>query len=85
MPHSIEPVNESQRSIVAARIKPMFEDAARERMLAGVKPNPSANLQKGSEPLHAHEQAAKLLNVSPRSVESASRVLERRRNRRPDK
>lgn len=68
-------LNESQRAIVAARIKPMFEEAAKERMLAGKKVNPSANLRGGTEVHKAAEDAAKLLNVSPRTVESGSRVL----------
>ncbi|HWQ74509.1 MAG TPA: ParB/RepB/Spo0J family partition protein [Syntrophomonas sp.] len=72
-------LNESQRSIIAARIKPMFEEAAKKRQQSGLVQNRStvsANLQKREEPVHSAEQAAKLLNVSTRSAESGSRVLE---------
>jgi len=57
-------LNESQRGI-----------AAKERMLAGKKTDPSANLRHGNEPHKSVKDAAKLLNVSPRTVESGSRIL----------
>jgi len=52
----------------------MFEKAAKERQ--GTRTDISTNLRSSSEPHKAAEDAAKLLNISPRSVESASRVLE---------
>lgn len=90
-------LTESQRAVVAARIKPRFEPEAKQRKVAAqnnhaaravvanlpqqVKANGaadhgpvSANLR---EQAHgkARDEAAALLNVSPRSVEAASKVL----------
>jgi hypothetical protein len=83
-------LNEGQRAITAARAKAMFEDEAAERKRAcqfgrqpaaddGLGDNENgqttvaANLQ---QPGRACAQAAELLNVSERSVFSASRVVE---------
>jgi hypothetical protein len=85
-------LNESQRSIVGARAKDMYAEEAAERKAAtqfaeGNAGRPrdenddekhrqitvSANLR---SPLTADAQAAKLLNVSPRSITFASRILE---------
>ena len=60
--------------VVAAKIKPMFEEEARNRMLAGTASYPRANLREGRA--KSAEQAADIVNVSPRSVESANRVIE---------
>lgn len=98
-------LTESQRGVIAARIKGDFERQARTRQAHGsTAPGKhsatngqaqtlSANLREAlpaaSEPVEsrpaesrrpgyskASEQAAALLNVSPRSVEAASRVLQ---------
>lgn len=85
-------LNESQRAVVAAKAKPMFEEEAKERQ--GARTDLRANLPGSSArcpychcsytspPGHickqmgrARDKAAELLNISPRSVESASRVL----------
>lgn len=63
-------LDESQRAMVGARAKPMFEEEARARQ--GERTDLSANLREGSK---AAESAAALVNVSPRSVESAAKVL----------
>lgn len=66
--------------MVGARIKPMFEEEARARqsLAGGDRKSVSADLR---EPIQgkskSSEQAAEAVNVSPRSVESASRVIER--------
>ncbi len=62
----------SQRAMVAARLKPMFEAAAQERMRAGVE-DPVANLPEGGG--RARDVAAAVVNVSSRGVESATKVL----------
>jgi len=62
-------LNESQRAMVAARLKVMFEEGAHQRMLAGTPP---ANLPEGGE---SRSKAAKMLNFSARTVENASKVL----------
>jgi len=62
----------SQRAMVAADAKPLFEDEAAKRMIAGKKPDPSAELREGGK---ASENAAKQFDVSPRSVESANAVI----------
>jgi hypothetical protein len=64
-------LSESQRALVAARIKPLFEAEAKQRMLAGKAIDPMANLPQGP----ARDQAAAILGVSPRSVEAAGNVL----------
>lgn len=86
-------LNESQRSILGAQVKAMFEEEAAERENATrfgnrVEPNTTegvydekpresaafANLQKPC--VHSHVEAANLLNVSPRSISTAAKVLE---------
>ena len=61
-------LDESQRAMVAARAKPMFEAEARDRERAGTLA-PIGATGKSSE------KAAEALNVSPRAVERASKVL----------
>ena len=65
-------LNESQRAMVAARLKPMFEKAAQARMKAGKAQEPSAKEPKGK----AAQEAAETMNVGTRSVEHAARILE---------
>src|SRR3954452_11420654 len=65
-------LDESQRAMVAARMKPLFEREARERMRAGKAADPRANLPQG----RARDQAAAALHVSPRSVDAGSKVLQ---------
>lgn len=62
----------AQRAMVAARLKPIYEEEARKRQ--GTRTDLSANLRLG-EAGKAAEKAAAALNVSPRSVESAAAVL----------
>lgn len=69
----------SQRAMVAARARALFDDEARDRMRLGGKATSgnaeaSASLQTAA-PVHTADRAAALLNVSPRSVASASVVL----------
>jgi ParB/Sulfiredoxin domain len=61
----------SQRSMLAVEIKDMFEKEARERQ--GTRTDLRANLR-GSMAGKSSEYAAKIVNVSPRSVESANKV-----------
>jgi ParB-like chromosome segregation protein Spo0J len=65
-------LNESQRALIGARAKPMFEEEAKARQ--GARTDISANLR-GSDYGKASDQAARSVNVSPRSVESAAAVL----------
>ena len=71
----------SQRALAGARIKHLFEQAAREREHAGVaiaRQNPTAEMREGAAPKHertAAAAAAATVNVSPRSVENATKVL----------
>ena len=63
----------SQRAMLAADLKPLYEQEARARQ--GTRTDLSATIpdrEKGK----ASEHAARLVNVSPRSVESASRIKE---------
>ncbi len=64
-------LTDSQSAMVGARLVPLFAEDARQRMLAGQKADPPANLQEGE----ASTIAAKLVHVSPRSVASARKVL----------
>ena len=81
-------LNESQRAMVAAEAKKLFAKEAKERQKAaggdhgnqhtGGKVAVMANLpQPPKSPKAARDQAAAALNVSPRSVEHASKVLAR--------
>ena len=65
----------SQKATLAVALKPMFEARARERMLAGKKPDPTANLRDGDR--HSREashQAAAAVGVSGRIVQDAEHV-----------
>jgi hypothetical protein len=69
-------LNESQRAMLGARLVPLFQPEARDRMSAG-KAVPSANLRLGplvSERKSTHKAGA-LVNVSARSVETAYSVI----------
>lgn len=69
-------LDESQRALVAARAKEMFESAAKQRQ--GQRTDISANLHECSTPSSestSNAKAAEMLNVSPRSVATASQVL----------
>ncbi len=71
-------LSESQRAMIGAHIKPMFEKEAKERqsLAGGDRKSVSANLREAvPQPRKSSEQAAEAVNVSPRSVESASKVL----------
>lgn len=70
-------LNETQRALIGAAAKGMFEAEAKERMTAGAPAKVRANLPEGVDAGRAREKAAALVNVSPRSVEHASKVLER--------
>jgi hypothetical protein len=74
-------LTESQRALLAARLKPLFEEEARQRQLAGLKHvGPSivgANLRQREEPEEnrkSADKAAQSLQVSARSVLFANRV-----------
>ena len=95
-------LSESQRAMIGAKIKPMLEEAARER--SGTRTDLGANLHRGSEDDDGNldenfrrgsemdyeysnsiepeefgrssEKAAELVNVSPRSVAYANKVIE---------
>lgn len=69
-------LNESQRAMVAARAKPMFEEEAKERQRVGGRVKGSANLREADVGKTA-DKAAAMVNVSPRAVESAAAVLKR--------
>lgn len=74
-------LTEAQRAMVGARMKKMFAPAAKERQREHGKTAPGkaktvdANLHQVNG--RAHEQAAKSVNVSPRSVANAATVIER--------
>jgi ParB-like chromosome segregation protein Spo0J len=58
-----------QKAAVAYALEPMYAEAAKERMLAGVKADPTANSPEGVEQVgEAREQAAKAVGSSGRSV-----------------
>ena len=70
-------LSESQRAMVGARVLPMFEERAKERQATstgGSDPQLVANLPQAA-PAKARDQAAALVNVSPRSVQSAAKVI----------
>ncbi len=63
----------SQRAMLAADLKPLFEQEARARQ--GARTDLRATIPE-KERGKASEHAARLVNVSPRSVESASKIRE---------
>ncbi len=65
-------LNESQKAMVGARLKPLFEQEAKKRQ--GIRTDISANLR-GSENRKSSEDIARVVNVSSRSVETAIKVL----------
>ena len=72
-------LTEPQRALAAARLKRELAGAARKRLATstgGTSPRPVAKLPE-AETGRARDQAAALVNVSPRSVQSACKVLER--------
>ncbi|MEN6490274.1 MAG: hypothetical protein ABFD66_15580 [Smithella sp.] len=66
-------LNESQRATIGARVKPKYEEEAHQRMMAGKKPDPRANLPQGK----SRDDAARAVNVSPRMIDKAEKVIEK--------
>lgn len=64
----------SQAAAAAEDARPLYAAEARERMLAGKKLDPTANLQEGTG--EATEKVAKVFGVSPRSAADAKKVKE---------
>ena len=64
-------LDESQRAMVAARLLPEFERERQSAAGAGCQDGAGANLREG----RPSEAVAEMMNVSPRSVESANRLL----------
>lgn len=66
----------SQRAMLGAKLRPLYEEAARDRQLAGLRQNAvSANRrERADDARKASEDAARMVGASPRSVERASRV-----------
>lgn len=68
-------LTEAQRAMVAARARTKFEEEAKARMLSGkAQPDPMENLPQGQGA--ARDRAGEALNVSGRSVDHATKVLE---------
>lgn len=69
----------SQRAMVAARMKPLYEEEARERqkLLAGTRPNtnPESHGSQGNETGRTNEIVGDMMGVSAGSVKRASKVL----------
>jgi len=63
----------SQKATLAVNLKPMFEEQARERMLAGKAADPRADLPEGSKG-KAIDKAAAAVGVSGRIVQDAEHV-----------
>lgn len=64
-------LDETDRAYIGMELVPMYEAQAKERMLAGKRQDPRANLREGQK---ASEAAAKAVNVSPRTIEHALKV-----------
>lgn len=70
----------SQRAMAGARIKHLFEEAARERQIAAQNNDTAKAVraemrEQAPEPRKAAADAAAVVNVSPRSVENAAKVV----------
>jgi alkylhydroperoxidase/carboxymuconolactone decarboxylase family protein YurZ len=72
-------LDESQRAMIGAEVLPRYQSAAKERRAAGLKRGTEApvvaNLPQ-REVGKAREHAAKQLNVSPRSIQTAKKIKE---------
>lgn len=69
-------LNESQRAMLAAELKPMFEAEAKRRQVASLKQNTvSLNLDERKQPLDSAAEAAKLASVSRSAVFSAQHAI----------
>jgi ParB-like chromosome segregation protein Spo0J len=71
-------LDESQRAMVGARAKPMFEEEARKRQAHGqTAPGKTlvANLPEALDAGTSRDKAAAIVNVSPRTVETAAKVI----------
>jgi len=69
-------LTESQRAMVAAKVRPMLAEQAKARMLAGVRTDdPTPNWGEGAAKGESADQAADMLNVGRGSVERAAKVL----------
>lgn len=66
-------LTQSQKSTIAAEIKPMFEKRARERQIEGGEKKGKANLPEASKG-QARDQAAAAVGVSGRTVQDAENV-----------
>lgn len=67
----------SQRALLALKIMPLYEAEGRRRMLAGVSPDPGADLPQGPERApRARDKAGKATRSSGRLVAQAKRVKE---------
>src|SRR5438132_10361625 len=74
-------LTESQRALVAARLKPLFEEEARQRQQAALKKGSESPVGENSLPREKHEekhkstqQAAEIMKVSDFSVRAADKV-----------
>jgi len=65
----------SQRSMIAARAKPLFAEQAAARERAGKQIDPTLNLGEGRHERESAAKAAEVMGVSRCSVDSASRVV----------
>ena len=65
----------SQGSMCAARARAYYDEQARERMNAGAKADPVANLPQGTA--RARDAAGKAFGVSGKSVDYATKVIEK--------
>ena len=70
-------LSQSQRGMIAARMKPLYEDEAKQRMTAGVKANinPGLHGDEGSIKGRSNEVVGKKFGISRGTVARASRVL----------
>jgi hypothetical protein len=69
-------LTESQRSVLAARVKPMQAEQARARMMAGVRAgDPTPNLGEGVVKGESADQVAQMFNVGRGTVETAAKLL----------
>lgn len=71
-------LSESQRAMLAAELKPLFEEEAKRRQVASLKQNTvSLNLDERKQPLNSAAEAAKLTNVSRSAVFHAQTVKDK--------
>lgn len=67
-------INDFQRAELALKAEPLIAARAKERMISGVKANPTANLPEGTS--ETRDELAALAGISARNISKAKNIIE---------